>query len=293
MKGTGSNTSSILHMVAVLVLLAAPLLAVTGVSSQASSQTTDKATQPRPSTAKKLPTNHTTIVVRAHLTPEEKEEGKLNEAFQPLYILRKTEDCPAAIEKYRSVIIPMAQKAKFSNPRNKYLFLSYQGIGNCDLRLKKFAQAEKALQKALKYLQVWPGVNDSDYPAIFLWIGLAREGRQDWGGAEESLKKSVSIYDGQIDAKVLSKPSIEEAESADYLRRSEDSAMVALATVYYRELHTKDALALLDEAYVQASRDGSSQSRVEQIIYVALGISEATHDRAAEANWLHRATDLK
>ncbi|MGH9406077.1 MAG: hypothetical protein ACRD3D_09630, partial [Terriglobia bacterium] len=101
------------------------------------------------------------VTVTAKLTPAEVEDGKFNDPYERVYNLQQQHDCMKAIDEYRSIVIPMAEKARFDVPRNKFLFLSYEGVGNCDLYVHSFSDAEKSFQIALQYAQVWPGINDS------------------------------------------------------------------------------------------------------------------------------------
>ena len=150
-----------------------------------------------------IPQNHVTsqqsITVEAHLSPEEKEEGEINDIYQPVYSIQQKHDCNGAIEKYRSVVVPAAEQAKFIVPKNKFLFLAYRGIADCDMDLKKYVEAEEIYQKLFAYIPVWPGTDDSDYPITFRSLGLARMAQEKWAEAEASLEKSVSILDEQID----------------------------------------------------------------------------------------------
>lgn len=87
-------------------------------------------------------TTQQSVVVEAQLTPEEKEEGELNDVYQPIYKLEEQHNCEEAVDKYQTVVIPMAEKATFNVPKNKFLFLEYRGIGDCDLVAKNFTEVE-------------------------------------------------------------------------------------------------------------------------------------------------------
>ncbi len=94
--------------------------------------------------------------VSAHLSPAELEDDKINQFYNPVYQLKAQEKCAEAIEKYNTVVIPAAEKAKYDEPRDKYLFLAYDDIGECNLRIGKFAEAEAAFEKARTHADNWP-----------------------------------------------------------------------------------------------------------------------------------------
>ncbi|MGB6432163.1 MAG: hypothetical protein WBF06_16415 [Candidatus Acidiferrales bacterium] len=220
-------------------------------------------------------------------TPEESEEGKLNDAYQPIYAMEEQHDCTAAIDKYQSMIL-LAEQAKFDVPRNKFLYLSYRGIGDCDLTAGRFAEAEEKFQKILAYIPVWPGTDDSDYPIDFVSIGEARMGQQNWSGAAESLEKAVAIFDQQIDSALHSESDFMRTMQANHLRMSEDQALNLLAVVYFREQRPADALPLLDRAYNQGVKDGAPASIMSVIVKNGVAASIAAGNATAIATWAAR-----
>src|ERR1051326_817367 len=52
------------------------------------------------------------ITVTATSTPEEAEEGKLNDAYQSVFIVEQRADCETAIRRYESEVMPLAQQSK-------------------------------------------------------------------------------------------------------------------------------------------------------------------------------------
>lgn len=133
--------------------------------------------------------------VVAKLTPEEVEEGKLNDAYESIAQQQGKGTCsPEIIERYKSKVIPLAEKSAFNVPKNKLLFLASRHIGNCYLAQQNFLEAEASFQKILLYAPVWPGTDDSAYPIDFRQIATAQMGQQRWQAAEESLQKSVSLF---------------------------------------------------------------------------------------------------
>jgi tetratricopeptide (TPR) repeat protein len=245
------------------------------------------------STPQNRVTSQQSITVEAHLTPEEKEDGNLNDVFQPVDEIQRQHDCKGAIDRYRSVVIPMAEQAKFKVPKNKFLFLAYRGIADCDLELKNFAEAEELYQKLFDYLPVWPGTEDSDYPINLRSLGLARIAQQKWKEAEEALQKSVSIFDEQIARAVKSDADFARNEMANDYRMSQDSALNLLAVVYFREKRSAEALQLLERAYSQAIEFHAPAGTVKQIVDSGVAISINTVDVAAGITWSKRALNLK
>ncbi len=266
--------------------------------SQAYGQSTGNGAQTPPSQSSQpnsqgRVTRQQSVVVTANLTPEESEEGKINEAYQSVYAAQRDHDCAGIIDRCRSVIIPLAEKAKFDVPRNKFLYLSYRSIGDCELNAEHFAEAEKMFQKAMEYLPVWPGLNDSDYPIAFTSIGVARMGQQNWKSAEESLQKAVALFDEQIERAARSDQEFVRTEHSNNLRMSQDWALLYLAIVYFREGRATESLALLDKAYGQATKFNAPAAIVKQIVESGLSIASTEDDSAANAIWSERAKAAK
>jgi tetratricopeptide (TPR) repeat protein len=211
-------------------------------------------------------TSQQSVVVDAHLTPEEIEDGQINDAFQPVYNIQQQRDYQRAIEEYRSLVIPMAERAKFERPRKKFLYLAYSAIGNCEMALGQFKEAEEMYQKTFEYLPASPGVDDSENSVMLRSVGIARMRQQRWKDAEESLQKAVSISDEQIIlAGKLKEDFMRKALTTDY-RESQDITLNVLAVVYFREQRSAEALNVLERAYNQAIASQASATVVKQIV---------------------------
>lgn len=226
----------------------------------------------------------------AKLTPEEVEEGKLNDVYQEVYNIERNHDCEKAVEKYQTVVIPMADGSKFPVPRNKFLFLAYRGIGYCYLSQERYAEAEQMFQKLFEYFPIWPGTDDSAYAINYRSIGEARMHQQRWKDAEEALQKAVSLSDEQIERAAKSDSEFMRNEHANNLRLSQDRALNLLAVVYFREQRSVEALKLLERAYEQATKLHAPSNVVRQIVETGRGISQSTGDAAAIAAWSGRST---
>ena len=229
----------------------------------------------------------------ARLSSYDLEEGKINDAYQQVVGIHMRGDYETAAEKYRSLVIPMAERTQSDAIRKKFLFLSYRGLGNCYLAMTRFTEAEETFQKLFEYLPVSSaGVSDaredSDYAINFESIAMARMGQQHWKSAEESLQKAVSIFDDEIaHADTATRDSVQN-KRANKLRVSEDMALNLVAVVYYREQRYDEALEMLDRAYNQGVTFRAPADIVEQIANDGRAVSTATGDSDAIALWSKR-----
>jgi tetratricopeptide (TPR) repeat protein len=242
-----------------------------------------------PAKTPKRVTAHDSVVVNAKLTAEEREEGKLNDMFQPVSTLAKNHNCEAAVEKFQSDVIPAAEKAKFAAPRSKFLFLAYRGIADCYLGGHRYAEAEETYQKLFEYLPVWPGIDDSDHPILFRSIGLARLGQERWKEAEEPLQKAISLFDEQIEKASKSDSEFWRTGHANNLRMSEDSALTYLAAAFARQERFAEALVVLERAYAQATQFSVPAKLVNDIVLSGRMVSLIAGDNAAAEKWSGRA----
>ena len=126
-------------------------------------------------------------------------------------------------------------------PKNKFLFLASRHIGNCYLAQQNFLEAAASFQKILLYTPVWPGTDDSAYPIDFRQIATAQMGQQRWQAAEESLQKSVSLFDPQIDRAMKSDSEFSRTDLTGNLRGSKAVSLAYLGIVNLREGRTADA----------------------------------------------------
>jgi tetratricopeptide (TPR) repeat protein len=227
-------------------------------------------------------------VSQPRLSSYELEEGKINDVYQQVVRIHLQGDCAAAAEKYRSLVIPMAERTQSDAIRRKFLFLGYRGLGNCYLALTRFTEAEETFQMLFQYLPVSGGREDADCAINFESIAMARMGQQRWKSAEESLQKAVSIFDDQIGDSGTSTPDSVQNERANKLRVSEDMALNLVAVVYFREQRYAEALEILDRAYNQGVAFRAPADIVEQIANDGRAVSNATGDVAAIALWSKR-----
>lgn len=241
------------------------------------------------SSSSSKPTRHDSVEVVATLSPEEVEEGKLNDVYEPIAQQQRKGTCTAEIiGRYRSEVIPRAEKSAFNVPKNKFLFLANQDIGNCYLAQQNFLEAEGSFQKIMQYASVWPGTDDSAYPINLHQIATAQMGQQRWEAAEESLQKSVSLFDPQIDRAVKSDSEFNRTEHAGHLRGSKATSLAYLGIVYLREGRPSDALKTADLAYAEAKQPNVSSTVVSGVVEIGRSIAQVTGDRDAIAKWSQR-----
>src|SRR5262249_12348503 len=188
-------------------------------------------------------------------------------------------------------LIPLAEHAKFEAPRNKYLFLAYRGMGYCSLALRDYERAEQSFVKALEFAPVWPGLDDSAYPAVLTAVGVVRIRRENWNGAAEVLEKAATVYEKEVAAiPADSRGSVD--EGALHFRALEDSVWTYLALAYSGEGKNHEALVLMEKAYTQAMKYDAPQKLVKDIVNAGFMISLTAGDVAANSEWLERRKKL-
>jgi tetratricopeptide (TPR) repeat protein len=274
-------SSNLTMIVSAVAFSLSALCCLANVAAQAESKPQQSEQKPRIKA-------HDSVTVTANFTPEEVEEGKLNDIYQPIYDLERKGDCDVAIQRYESEVLLAAEKSKFNVPRNKFLFLANRGIGNCLFQQQHFQEAEQRFQKIMEYLPVWPGLDDSDYPINLRQIATAQMGQQHWEAAEESLKKSLSVADPQIDKALKSDFEFTRTEHAGFLQGSQARSTAYLAIVYVREGRMTDALATADLAYARATQPHVPKEFLKEVVKLGLLIAQASNDENAIRAWSTR-----
>jgi tetratricopeptide (TPR) repeat protein len=228
---------------------------------------------------------HDSIVVGAHLTPEEVEDGKINDAYQPLYHLKKPSDCPQIEKLCQTEIIPMAERSKFELTRNKFLYLVNRDVAICESRTGRAKEAEERYQKMFDYIKVWPGNDDSGYPMNYRFIGEARIMQMRWKDAEEALEKSIAIFGEQIDRALHSDSEFSRNGHSKNLLMSDAWARNLLALAYFRDGRETEAMETLEKAYQEAVQSSASAEMIQQIIEAGRVVSDSIGDATAQAKW--------
>ena len=219
------------------------------------------------------------------------EEGKIDDLYQQVVRIHLQGDYQQAADKYRSLIIPMAEQAPSAATRRKFLFLGYRGLGNCYLGLSRFSEAEETFQKVFEFLPERPGTQDSDYAINLESIAMARMGEQRWKAAEESLGKAVAIFDDEIGRGIAAVPDSAQDQRAKHLRMSQDIALNLFAVVYFREQRYAESLEVLERAYQQGIAFRAPSEVVQQIVNDGRAVSMATGDADAIATWSKRTPE--
>ena len=243
--------------------------------------------------SKKRVTAKDSIVLGAHLTPEEIEDGKIEDAYQPLYHLKKPQDCAEITTLCETKIIPMAEKSKFDLTRNKFLFLTNREIAGCEMNSGEYVEAEKRYEKLFDFMPVWPGKDDSDFPINYRSIGTARMLQGRWKDAEEALEKSVSIFEEQIERALHSDSEFMRNEHSKNLKMSEAQARNLLAAAYFRDGRENEALDTLEKAYQGAIQSSATPQMIQQIVDTGRMASAALGNAASKAKWDARTTAPK
>jgi len=223
-----------------------------------------------------------------HLSPEEKEEGRLNDVYQTVAELQQKGACTQdIIQRYESEVISAAEKSTFNVPRNKFLFLANRDIGNCYLGQQRYVEAEASFQKILDYAPVWPGTDDSAYPINFRQIATAQMGQQHWMAAEQSLLKSIALFDPLIAALEKRDTRLDAGFSSLY-RGSQSLSSAQLAVVYFREGRIQDALRTAEVAYGEVTKYNLAPQYRNEVENIGKAIANASADSAAQEVWSRR-----
>lgn len=257
-------------------------------------QSSDQSPPSKPGTGTPRLKSHDSITVTATYTPEEKEDSKINAIYDPINALQyRKGDCDTAIERYKTELIPLAEKSPFEKPKNKFLYLAYRGIASCYMKQLQYEQAEQTYQKVMDYLPIWPGLDDSDYPVVLRLIAGAQMGQEHWQAAETLLEKSLSVFDLQIDKALKSDKEFVRTEAAEDLKQFKVKTLIYLAVTYTREGRMPEALDAADKAYDQATQANEAPDDLNQIVKTGIEIALISKDQDAMTRWSRRVPDQK
>jgi tetratricopeptide (TPR) repeat protein len=240
---------------------------------------------------------HDSVTVTAKATPDEAEawkvEKKLNDAYQAIFVVEQQGDCETAIRRYESEVVPAAQSSKFAVPKNKFLFLANRGIGNCRLAQRRYEEAERKFTEIMEYLPIWPGTDDSAYPINLRQIATAQMGQQHWAAAEDSLKKSISLFDATIERRRKWDKESGGAEFAGPPIGLKATTLAYLGIVYLREGRVSDALKTSDTAWDTVMQPHVPSSFQSGVVKLGLAIAQASGDENAISEWTLRSSQQK
>lgn len=280
-----------LRYIRILFVLVAVPCAVSGQSANSAGTSPTPHTQNQ--SAPKRVTKTDSIVVGAHLTPEEVEDGKINDAYQPLYHLSRQTDCAQITSLCESKIIPMAESSKFPETRSKFLFLANRDIAGCEMKAGKYEEAEARYRKLFDYMPTWPGTSDSDYPINFRSIGTAQLAQGRWKDAIASLEKSVEIFDQQIEKALHSDPQSYREWQSKNLKWSQADARGFLGVAYFRDGRQSEAIETLEKAYNEALDSNATPADIQQIIDTGRVIAATVGDSTLQEKWNARTAPPK
>lgn len=268
------------------------VLVSSAMTTPAQDQKPDSTTNPSPTAKKDLPQKRVTatdsIVVGAHLTPDEIEDGKINDVYQPLYHWASPKDCQQIVKLCETQIIPMAERSKFEMTRNKFLYLANRAVAGCEMNSGQYAKAEERYQKMFDFISIWPGKSDSDYPMNYRSIGAARIMQGRWKEAEEVLEKSLEIFGEQIERALHSDLEFTRNEESKNLKMSDARARNLLATAYFWDGRQPDAMEMLEKAYQEATQSSAGPDLIQQIIDNGRTASSILGDTTAKSKWNSR-----
>jgi hypothetical protein len=228
------------------------------------------------------------VVPRTRLPSQQREESEINDLYERIFLFEGKGECDIAIRRYETEIIPLAEHSKSEMARSKFLFLANRGIGDCYLARRHWKRAELYLENAMNYLRVWPGRNDSDYPINLEEIAAAQMGQQQWMAAEESLKRSLSLFDGCIKAALKSGDPLIRALYSGRLYGLKARTLGYLAVVYLHEGETTESLAAADLAYDEATKADVPAAFLKQAIKFGRAIAHASGNDNAVRAWSRR-----
>ena len=237
-------------------------------------------------------TSTDSIVVGAHLTPEEVEDGKINDVYQPLYHWKQSTDCQKIVELCETKIIPMAENSKFEETKNKFLFLANRDVAGCEMKAGQYERVEQRYLKLLELSSKWPGKSDSDYPQLYGSIGSAGLMQGHWKEAEAALEQSVSIFDEQIEQALHSDSEFLRNEHSKHLKRSEAHSRNLLSSAYFWDGRKKEAMETLEQAYQEALQSSATPEMIRQIIENGRTAARLMGDAAAQEKWEGRTALL-
>jgi tetratricopeptide (TPR) repeat protein len=168
-----------------------------------------------------------------------------------------------------------------------FLFLAYRDIGNCYLEQHKFMEAEACFQKILQYAPVWPGTDDSAYPINFRQSATAQIGQEHWTEAEQSLLRSISLFDPQIAAGEKTDAELHAHLTRNY-RGWQSLSYATLALVYFRGGRVQESLETVEKAYDEVATYKLAPNYYKQVVKTGKMIAAASEDSAAQRTWSQR-----
>jgi tetratricopeptide (TPR) repeat protein len=247
------------------------------------SATNPQDTTKKPDTPRVTATD--SIVVGAHLTVEEIEDGKINDVYQPLYHWKQSTDCPKIVGLCETKIIPMAENSRFEETKNKFLFLANRDVAGCEMKAGQYEEAEQRYLKLLDLSSKWPGESDSGYPQLYSSIGSARIMQGHWKEAEAALEQAIRIFDEEIEKTLHSDSAFLRNEHSKNLKMSQAHSRNLLSSAYFWDGRRKEAMEMLEMAYQEALQSNAAPEMIRQIIENGRTAARLMEDAAAQGKW--------
>jgi hypothetical protein len=116
---------------------------------------------------------------------------------------------------------------------------------------------------------------------------MAQMGQQRWTEAEQSLLKSIALFDLQISAGAKSDAELHSQLSLNY-RGSQSRSYALLAVVYFREGRTQDALTTAEKAYDEVTKYKLASQYQNEVVKIGKAIADASGDSTAQRTWSQR-----
>ena len=108
-------------------------------------------------------------------------------------------------------------------------------------------------------------------------------------GCQGSLKKSVSLFDDQIDRALKSDSEFSRTGHAGNLRGSKATSLAYLGIVYIRQGRASDALKSVDLAFAEANKANVPSTVVGNVVKIGRAVAQATGDKEAIEKWAQRS----
>ena len=113
-------------------------------------------------------------------------------------------------------------------------------------------------------------------------------GQQQWAAAEQSLLKSIALFEPQIAAGEKSDAELHLQLSLNY-RGSQSEGYALLAVVYFREDRVQDALNSIEKAYDEVTKYNLAPRYRNDVETIGKSIANASGNEAAQKLWSQRS----
>jgi len=112
--------------------------------------------------------------------------------------------------------------------------------------------------------------------------GASSRHPKSWGAAEGSLKKSVALFDLQIERALKSDSEFSRTEHAGNRIGSKARSLSYLGTVYLREGRKAEAFKAAEVAYEEVIRPHVQATFLSEVVRVGISIAQASGDQRGQ-----------